>query len=448
MKTKNVLFVLCFFIVQILQSQQYSVVIEGDNLDEEEQFDCGYTQQMSEEDWQTTATALEGLMKEKKFKSGAPPVLSWPIQPSCDVYAPGYYITSNQVDLDPTSGTLDYAGGTRTYNGHTGIDLRIWPFYWTMMDGNEVEVIAAADGVIAVANVDGNFDRNCVSTGTSTTPTNSIVILHDGGFTTSYLHLKSGSLTSKNSGDVVKRGEYLALVGSSGISSNPHLHFEVKDMMGNVVEPYAGPSNPGQASLWDVQKPYLESSIVKLMTHSSIPNLNNCSSPNSNTNDTPNERNHFNAGGNITFGAFFMAPQTGQSATYSVFNATGILQWSWNTNFNQTFTRNFQNYNSFTIPPGAATGTWTFQVSFDGNNQVAEHHFTVGCQAVIILAGNHGDGDGYIASIRITSTAQINSNDDRIFYEAGNRIELKPGFEVISGGSFRTRLDDCVLNGQ
>ena len=42
-------------------------------------------------------------------------------------------------------------------------------------------------------------------------------------------------------GDRVACGEPLAPVGSSGYSTAPHLHFEVVDAGGAVVDPFAGP---------------------------------------------------------------------------------------------------------------------------------------------------------------------------------------------------------------
>jgi murein DD-endopeptidase MepM/ murein hydrolase activator NlpD len=53
-------------------------------------------------------------------------------------------------------------------------------------------------------------------------------------------------------GDEVRCGDQLALVGSSGWSSMPHLHFEVHDPSDRVVDPFAGPySQP--TSWWSDQ---------------------------------------------------------------------------------------------------------------------------------------------------------------------------------------------------
>lgn len=54
-----------------------------------------------------------------------------------------------------------------------------------------------------------------------------IIIDHGGGLRTLYGHIKSGGLLVEK-GDNVKRGQKIALVGSTGQSTGPHLHFEVR----------------------------------------------------------------------------------------------------------------------------------------------------------------------------------------------------------------------------
>ena len=57
---------------------------------------------------------------------------------------------------------------------------------------------------------------------------NHIIIQHDNGEYSYYLHLKSGSI-KVNTGDIIKRGQPIASLGHSGNSTEPHLHFHVTD---------------------------------------------------------------------------------------------------------------------------------------------------------------------------------------------------------------------------
>lgn len=62
---------------------------------------------------------------------------------------------------------------------------------------------------------------------------NWIVVRHDQNYSTSYSHLKSMTVTA---GQVIESGTVIGFVGSTGLSSGPHLHFEIlKD--GNAVDP-------------------------------------------------------------------------------------------------------------------------------------------------------------------------------------------------------------------
>jgi len=54
---------------------------------------------------------------------------------------------------------------------------------------------------------------------------NLIVIEHSNGFTTHYAHLEGFRVEA---GDKVAKGETVATVGSTGKSTGPHLHFEVR----------------------------------------------------------------------------------------------------------------------------------------------------------------------------------------------------------------------------
>jgi len=143
-------------------------------------------------------------------------------------------VINNYVDLDATSGTLDYTGGSgsgaRTYNGHTGIDIDVPNFRW--MDGGISIVLAAESGVVTSVH-DNEPDRNTSCTGNA----NLVQVRHADGLTALYGHLRKGSVTV-SVGQQVSVGAVLGVVGSSGCSTAPHLHFELRDAANRVVDPF------------------------------------------------------------------------------------------------------------------------------------------------------------------------------------------------------------------
>jgi murein DD-endopeptidase MepM/ murein hydrolase activator NlpD len=62
---------------------------------------------------------------------------------------------------------------------------------------------------------------------------NTVTILHDGGIVTLYAHM---SRTAASTGSTVSGGELIGYVGSTGWSTGPHLHFEVR-VNGSPVDP-------------------------------------------------------------------------------------------------------------------------------------------------------------------------------------------------------------------
>lgn len=152
------------------------------------------------------------------------------------------------LDHDPGSGARDHACGGKAYNGHGGVDILLRNF---QVQDKGVPVIAAADGTVTWVS-DGLPDRNITWEGTSGFG-NAVEITHPGGLSTIYGHLRRGSVAVSH-GESVRRGAVLGLVGSSGRSSWPHLHFEVRKG-GVSLDPFAGECSPTK-SLWADQLPY------------------------------------------------------------------------------------------------------------------------------------------------------------------------------------------------
>lgn len=161
----------------------------------------------------------------------------------------------NYVDVDPDKSWRDYHCGYLSYDGHKGTDFRLINLA-QMKHG--VKVLASADGTVKGIR-DGMDDINFKNTTPAAIANrecgNGVLIQHVGGYTTQYCHMKKGSIAVK-SGDFVKSGTVLGEVGLSGQTEFPHVHLQVADSKGQIIDPFSGPmlttkcGGFGQ-SLWD-----------------------------------------------------------------------------------------------------------------------------------------------------------------------------------------------------
>jgi hypothetical protein len=153
------------------------------------------------------------------------------------------FIIVNYVDWGLDEDLLDHQCGSKTYKGHQGTDFVIQNFQ--IMDSG-IAVLAAASGRVIFVE-DQLFDRekrSVILKGLG----NYIAISHPNGYQTYYAHNKKGSARVKP-GDIVNIGDTIAFVGSSGNSTDPHLHFEIWFDSSFVVDPFAGTCG-NENSLW------------------------------------------------------------------------------------------------------------------------------------------------------------------------------------------------------
>jgi len=164
------------------------------------------------------------------------------------------YLLVNYVDWE-FNGILDHACGSKTYDGHQGSDYVLRSF--AQMDSG-VQVLSVDSGVV-IAVKDGLFDRETggdVSKGLG----NYVGIKHAGKLFTYYAHLKKNSIQVQV-GDSVFPGYILGHVGSSGNSTDPHLHFELWYDSSILIDPFAGAcGNPN--SYWLDAPPYDTNTFV------------------------------------------------------------------------------------------------------------------------------------------------------------------------------------------
>ena len=143
------------------------------------------------------------------------------------------------VDLDPGGGVADYACGHLSYNGHKGTDIAIRDL-GAMAEG--VAVLAAAPGIVSNWR-DGMEDVGVREAGRRRAIEgrecgNGLTIDHGMGWTTQYCHMRRGSVDVVT-GQAVTAGQGIGLVGLSGKTSYPHLHFALR-LKRKVVGPFAG----------------------------------------------------------------------------------------------------------------------------------------------------------------------------------------------------------------
>ncbi len=130
----------------------------------------------------------------------------------------GFFGTGEFCWPTPSSTYITSEFGWRTHpifktrRFHEGIDIGA---------SMGADVLAVDDGEVIFSGVNGGYG-------------NTIILSHGGGISTQYSHLSKLLVPE---GKKVLKGEKIGLVGSTGISTGPHLHFGViKD--GQVVNPW------------------------------------------------------------------------------------------------------------------------------------------------------------------------------------------------------------------
>jgi murein DD-endopeptidase MepM/ murein hydrolase activator NlpD len=133
----------------------------------------------------TEIEMLETLMMDRQLQAAMKPV-GWPVEG-------GYVSSSFGYRQDPFTGRKAF---------HDGVDI-------ANRAGAAVKAIAS--GVVTHAGMKSGYGRL-------------VEINHGSGYVTRYAHTRKILV---NVGEKVEKGQEIALVGSSGRSTGPHLHFEI-----------------------------------------------------------------------------------------------------------------------------------------------------------------------------------------------------------------------------
>lgn len=171
----------------------------------------------------------------------------WPIGSVETTEENGVLFAKGDPETTTVTSTFGYRVIDGVGNGHSGVDIAGGSGL-----GN-VNIIASKSGVVIYPAADtvidwptGWYDPTHKSHST-TCPVdangrsvgggygNYVIIQHSDGSTTVYGHLYENSITVR-AGDTVSQGQVIGKMGSSGCSTGPHLHFEIR-IGGTPVDP-------------------------------------------------------------------------------------------------------------------------------------------------------------------------------------------------------------------
>ncbi len=316
--------------------------------------------------------------------------LGWPLRARPGFEFDDYHGVSGFVDLDPNfpNQLLDYMCKQRTYDlssgyNHAGIDYFLWPFPWRMMDQEMIEIVAVAPGTI-LARHDGNNDRSCEMEGD---PWNAVYVQHADGSVAWYGHMKKGSLTNKSVGSTVAAGEFLGLVGSSGNSTGPHLHLELRSsnqVGATIYEPHAGACRAGD-SLWQSQRPYRDTALNAIGVHDAAPSMAvSCPNPGQ---EAAALTEQLPFGAPVWFAIYLRdALDTQDTIKLSLYRPDGALYTSWDFDFNPAQPTEYNaawwwwNWNTLGTDP-SYEGVWRFEVKM--GSQTLSRKFIYGESSIL-----------------------------------------------------------------
>ncbi|MGU3410442.1 M23 family metallopeptidase [Microbacterium sp. M1A1_1b] len=169
------------------------------------------------QDFTVPAVGPGGVVVRDGFAVAAPPVPTAPTGPTTALDG-----DDGIAAVRPVAGSVPTAGGFggrwvagcgACSTNHQGLDFAA---------ATGTPVVAAMPGRVVSAGVSGGYG-------------NQVLVQHAGGLQTRYGHLSRIDVAV---GQVVTAGERVGAVGSSGVSTGPHLHFEVI-VGGRPVDPAA-----------------------------------------------------------------------------------------------------------------------------------------------------------------------------------------------------------------
>jgi murein DD-endopeptidase MepM/ murein hydrolase activator NlpD len=115
----------------------------------------------------------------------------------------GEIVVSKGLFEWPTEGVVYSLFGIRWGRMHKGIDIS---------GKSGTPIVASQDGRVMFVGTRGGYGKT-------------VMLEHDDNFVTLYAHLSNYKV---GEGDVVRQGDVIGFMGSTGRSTGPHLHFEIQ----------------------------------------------------------------------------------------------------------------------------------------------------------------------------------------------------------------------------
>jgi murein DD-endopeptidase MepM/ murein hydrolase activator NlpD len=361
------------------------------------------------------------------------------------------WAVTNYADVDPRARFgADYRGGPYQYDGHDAIDAG--PVDFARQDSG-MPVFAAADGTVVEVE-DGDFDRE---TTMGNRPGNHVRIAHGNNWETLYYHFARDSIAVKV-GDVVKAGQLLGLMGSSGSSTGTHLHYTAY-YRGCQVEAGFSPS-----SYWVNPLPYA-GDVPPFYLDAGLTNYD----PSNDLQERPSQIYQFGAndpGNQLLY--FYVQP-------YNI-RTTDVMNWTWiqpngsvqsssfspSGNFIYSTWWWFRSLGSF----ATAAGTWQVVFNLNGVEQRRLSFTVVNTPGAASIKVVDPSGrivlDGRTTPVDFGTVAQGGTPPQQSFsvQNHGNGTltlagyTLPPGFSLVSApsslaagasGTITVRLDSAVV---
>lgn len=200
----------------------------------------------SKEEYEELAGSYEEQEDSINLMSASSDSYWWPIG-SVDTVENGGRILA-KGDPETTNITSNFGNRNNpTGNGvkfHSGLDIS------GGRGLNQTNIIASKSGIVVypTADIKNDCPYNAGASSCGGGYGNYVIIQHPDGNYTLYGHMNEGTILV-TAGDSVEQGQVIGKMGSSGNSTGPHLHFEVRvgnNAYSSAVNPldYIDPSNP------------------------------------------------------------------------------------------------------------------------------------------------------------------------------------------------------------